>query len=146
MKITNHRARFDYDIQETFEAGINLTGQEVKAVRLGHADLSGSYARIIGSEVYLINAKIFPYEYARPENYDLKRTRRLLLHKKQIISLKGKTDGSNLTIVPVSLYTTHGLVKVELGLGKPQKKYEKRDKIKKRDIDREIEGALRGKG
>lgn len=145
MKISNSRARFDYDIQETFEAGINLTGAEVKAVRLGHADLTGSYVRIIGSEIYLINAKIFPYEYARPENYDLKRTRKLLLHKKQILTLKGKTDGSSLTIVPVSLYTTRSFVKAELGLGKPQKKYEKRDKIKKRDIDREIEGALRGK-
>ncbi len=145
MKIVNRRARYDYDIQETFEAGINLYGHEVKSIRLGHADLTGSYARIIGSEAYLINAKVFPYEFARLEGYDLKRTRKLLLHKKQITSLKAKTDGSGLTIVPISLYTTRSLIKVELGLGKPKRQYEKREKIKKRDLDRDIEAALRGK-
>lgn len=144
MKIVNRKAFYDYTIEERFEAGINLLGSEVKAIRLGHADLSGSFARIMGSEAYLLNARIFPYEYARPENYDPKRTRKLLLHKKQIISLKGKTEGSSLTIVPISLYTTGNLIKVELALGKPKKKFDKKESIKRKDIEREIEEALKG--
>ncbi|MBI3070107.1 MAG: SsrA-binding protein, partial [Candidatus Levybacteria bacterium] len=90
MKITNKRAFYDYRLLDRFEAGINLIGSEVKAVRLGHADLTGSHVRILGSEAYLLNAKIFPYQYARPEGYDEKRTRKLLLHKSEIIALKSK--------------------------------------------------------
>ncbi len=145
MKITNRKATFDYQLLDRFEAGINLLGAEVKAVREGHVDLTGSFARIIGSEAYLVNANIFPYEYARPEVYDPRRTRKLLLHKKEIISLRSKMEGSNLTIVPVSLYTTHGLIKVELALAKSKKKFEKRESIKKRDIDREIAEAVKRK-
>src|SRR5437016_1316123 len=126
MKIENKKAFFDYEILDRFEAGINLRGSEVKAVRLGHADLSGSHVRIIGSEAYLVNAKIFPYKFAREEGYDEKRTRKLLLHKKQIISLKAKMDGENLTVVPISLYNTHHLIKAELALAKGKKKHEKR--------------------
>ena len=86
MRITNDRAFFDYEILERFEAGINLLGTEVKAVQLGHADLTGGHVRIIGTEAYLVNIKIFPYKYARPENYDERRTRKLLLHKREKIS------------------------------------------------------------
>jgi SsrA-binding protein len=143
MKIINRKASFDYQLQDKFEAGINLLGAEVKAVREGHADLAGSFVRIMGSEAYLINARIFPYEHARPETYDTKRTRKLLLHKKEIISLKGKMDGANLTVVPISMYTTHGLIKVELALGKSKKKFEKKESIKKKDINRHIEEELR---
>src|SRR3990167_6450553 len=135
MKIANKRAFFDYEILEKFEAGINLYGAEVKAVRLGHADLTGSHVRIMGSEAYLINAKIFPYQYARPENYDEQRTRKLLLHKSEIIALKSKTEGQNLTLVPVSMYTTKSFIKVEIALGKGKKQYDKKEAIKKRDID-----------
>jgi SsrA-binding protein len=145
MKIVNKRATYDYVLSDHFEAGINLLGSEVKAVRLGHADLTGSFARIIGSEAYLINAKIFPYKYAQPEGYEETRTRKLLLHKREIFALKGKTDGANLTIVPVSLYTTRDLIKVELALGRGKKQYEKRQTLKKKAIEREIEEALRGK-
>jgi SsrA-binding protein len=144
MRISNRKAAYDYLIEEKFEAGINLLGAEVKAVRLGHADLSGSFVRVIGSEAYLMNSKIFPYEYARPEQYDPRRTRKLLLHKKQIISLKGKTEGSSLTIVPLSLYTSRNLIKLELALGKPKKKFEKKESLKRKDIDRQIEEALKG--
>ena len=143
MKITNRKAHYDYRLEEKFEAGIALLGAEVKAVRLGHADLTGSFVRIIGSQAYLINAKIFPYEYARPEQYDPKRTRKLLLHKKQIIAIKGRTDGSGLTIVPVSLYTSGHLIKLELALGKAKKKFEKKEALKRKDIDRDIEEALK---
>jgi SsrA-binding protein len=121
------------------EAGINLLGAEVKAVRLGHADLSGSHVRIMGGQAFLINASIFPYKYARPESYDERRTRKLLLHKKQILALKAKMDGQNLTIVPVSLYTTGTLIKLEIALAKGKKQYEKKQAKKKKDLDREME-------
>ena len=145
MKITNRKASFDYHLQDRFEAGINLVGAEVKAAREGHVDLTGSFVRIIGTEAYLINANIFPYKYARPESYDERRTRKLLLHKKEIISLKGKMDGANLTVVPISMYTTHGLIKVELALAKSKKKFEKRESIKKKDINRQIEEEMKRK-
>jgi SsrA-binding protein len=143
MKITNRKAPFDYQLLDRFEAGINLFGAEVKAVRDGHVDLTASFVRFIGSEAYLVNANIFPYKYARPETYDERRTRKLLLHKKEIISLRSKMEGSSLTVVPVSVYTTHGLIKIELALAKSKKKFEKREAIKKRDINRQIEEELR---
>ena len=143
MKITNRRAFYDYRILGRFEAGINLNGAEVKAIRLGHADLTGSFVRIIGSEAYLINAKIFPYQYARPEGYDERRTRKLLLHKKEIIALKSKTEASNLTIVPISLYTTKHLIKAELALARGKKQYDKKQAIKQKDIKRELEEELK---
>lgn len=143
MKITNKRAHFDYQLLETFEAGINLLGSEVKAVRLGQADLTGSFMRIRGSEAYLVNAKIFPYKFARPENYDERRTRKLLLHKKEIFALKAKTEGSTLTIVPVLMYTAHNLIKVQLALAKSKKKFDKKEAIKRRDIERDIEATAK---
>ena len=142
MKIVNRRAFYDYRILERFEAGINLNGAEVKAVRFGHADLTGSHVRIMGSEAYLINAKIFPYQYARPEGFDERRTRKLLLHKKEIIALKSKTEGQNLTLVPVSLYTTKSFIKLEIALGKGKKQYDKKEAIKKKDIIRQTEEDL----
>jgi len=142
MQIRNKRAFYDYQLLERLEAGINLVGAEVKAVRLGHADLTGSFVRIMGSEAYLVNAKIFPYQYARPEGYDERRTRKLLLHKNEIIAIKSKTEGQNLTIVPVSLYIKHGFIKLELALGKGKKEYDKRRAIKQKDIERDIEAEL----
>lgn len=139
MKITNRRAFYNYKILERFEAGINLAGPEVKSVKDGHADLTGSFVRIIGSEAYLVNAKIFLYEYARPENYDERRSRKLLLHKKEIIALKSKTEGANLTLIPLSLYVKNRLVKVEIALARGKKKFEKKEAIRKKDLEREIE-------
>jgi len=144
MKITNRRAFFDYQISEKLEAGINLYGAEVKAVRLGHADLTGSHVRIMGNEAYLINAKIFPYQYSRPENYDEKRTRKLLMHKREIIALKSKIEGQNLTLVPISIYTTKSFIKVEIGLGKGKKAFDKKESIKQKDIQRDVEQELEG--
>ena len=146
MKILNKRAPYDYELQDRFEAGINLQGQEVKAVRLGHADLTGSFIRVRGSEVYLINAKIYPYEFARTHDYDQKRTRKLLLNKREILALKTKTDGSNLTIVPISLYTTPNLIKVELAVGKPRRQVNKKEMKKRADLDRETERTLKDFG
>lgn len=145
MKIINRRAFHDYQILEKFEAGVSLTGPEVKSVKTGHADLSGSFVKIVGSEIYLVNAKIYPYSFARIENYDPQRTRKLLLHKKQTIVLKTKLAQSSLTIVPLSCYTTHGLVKMELALAKGKKKYDHREEIRRRDLEREMEREIRGK-
>lgn len=142
MKIENRRAFFDYEILERLEAGLNLYGAEVKAVRQGQADLSGSFVRIIGSEAYLVNAKIFPYKYAAPEGYDEDRTRKLLLHKKEILALKGRIEGANLALVPLSMYASKGFIKLEVGLGRGKKKFEKKEKIKKRDIQRDVEREL----
>jgi SsrA-binding protein len=144
MKITNKKASFDYQLIETFEAGIHLLGAEVKAARAGQVDLHGSFARILGSQVFLLNAKILPYKFARPELYDATRSRKLLLHKKQIIALKSRIEGANLTIVPVSMYTKGSLIKLELALAKSRKKFEKKELLKKQDLDREIAESLKG--
>jgi len=146
MRIANRRAYHDYEIFEHFEAGINLLGAEVKAVKLGNADLTGSHIRIIRSEAYLVGAKIYPYMYARPESYEENRTRKLLLHKQEIIALKGKTDGQNLTIVPISLYTKDGLIKLDLALGKGKKQYQKKEAKKRRDLQRDLERETGLKG
>ncbi|KKR71191.1 MAG: SsrA-binding protein [Candidatus Levybacteria bacterium GW2011_GWC2_40_7] len=142
MKITNRRAFYDYEIQDRFEAGINLYGYEVKAVKTGHADLSGSFVRIMGSEAYIVNAKIFPYQPGQIEGYDERRTRKLLLHKKEIISLKSKAEGAGLTLVPLSFYLKRGLIKVEVGIGKGKKQYDKKEAKKRADLKRDIEQEL----
>ncbi len=145
MKIINKKATFDYEITDRFEAGIALTGPEVKSLRGGHGKLEGAFVRLIGSEAYLVNAEIYPYEFARLEKYDAKRTRKLLLHKNEIISLKSKTDGSHLTLVPLSWYTTGRQVKLEVGLARGKKQYEKREKMRKEEQKRELEKEFRGK-
>jgi SsrA-binding protein len=145
MKIINRRATYDHTLLDQFEAGIQLVGAEVKAIRQGKADLSGSFIKIINNQAFLVNAKIYPYEYARPEIFDSGRTRKLLLHKKEIISLKSKMDGASLTLVPVSLYTKQHLIKIQIALAKPKKKFEKKESLKQKDIDREIEEALKNK-
>src|SRR3990167_2032794 len=139
MKIVNRKALFDYTILDRFEAGIHLTGGEGKSLKSGHASLEGSFVRLMGSEAYLVNAQIFPYIYARPEGYDPKRTRKLLLHKKEIVSLKSKLDGANLTLVPLTWYNKGPLVKLEVGLARGKKKYEKRETKKREDQKRELE-------
>lgn len=141
-KITNRKAFFEYEIIETLEAGINLYGHEVKSVRLGKADLAGSFVRIIGSEIYLVNAKIFQYQPGQVEGYDERRTRKLLLHKRQIISLKSKVEGQGLALIPISMYLKRGFIKIEVGLGKGKKQYEKKEAKKKRDLQRELEREL----
>lgn len=142
MKITNRKAFYDYQIQDSIEAGIQLTGVEVKAVKEGHADMTGSFVRIIGSEAYIVGMKIFPYKYSAPDDYDERRTRKLLLHKKQIISIKSRMEGSGLSAVPVSVYTKGNLVKLEVALGKGKKKYQKRQSLKRKDIKRETEREI----
>lgn len=147
MRITNKKATFDYTIIDRFEAGIMLTGPEVKSLRGGHGKLEGSFVRLIGSEAYLVNAHIYPYEFARQEKYDPKRTRKLLLHKKEIVSLKSKIEGSRLTLIPLSWYTTGRLMKLEVGMARGKKQYEKREKkrmeVQKRELERDFRGKVK---
>lgn len=145
MKIVNRKALHDYAILDRFEAGIHLLGSEVKSLRGGHGNLEGAFVRLIGSEAYLVNAQIYPYVYARPEGYDPKRTRKLLLHKKEIISLKNKLEATNLTLVPLAWYNKGPLVKLEVGLGRGKREYEKREAKKRADQKRELEQEFRGK-
>lgn len=145
MKIINKKAAFDYEILDRFEAGITLIGAEVKSLREGHAKLDGAFVRIIGSDAYLVNAQIFPYVYARPDNYDPKRTRKLLLHRKELISLKSKMEGANLTLIPTAWYTKGPFIKLEVGLARGKKQYEKREKMRQDVQKRELERDFRGK-
>lgn len=145
MKIINRSAYHDYTIEQTFEAGIKLTGREVKSAKGGHVSLTGAFVRLIGSEAYLVNAQIFPYLLARIEGYDPRRTRKLLLHKKEIISLRNKLESANLTLVPIAMYADHGLVKLEVGLARGKKQYEKRAVLKERQQKRELDRQYRGK-
>lgn len=145
MNITNRRVFHDYEILDTYETGIQLTGAEVKSVKGGRMSLEGSFVKIVGSEIYLVNAQIFPYPYARPEGYDSKRTRKLLLHKKEIIQLKTKLASSALTLIPLECYNTHGFLKMKIGLAKGKKEYQKREKLRRKDIERDVQRELGGK-
>lgn len=145
MKIINKKATFEYEILGRFEAGIVLTGAEVKSLRENHAQLDGAFVRIVGSEAYLVNAQIFPFMYARPEGYDPRRTRKLLLHKQELLSLKGKIDGANLTLIPLSWYTKGPLVKLEVALARGKKQFQKREAKRREDQKRELEREFRGK-
>jgi SsrA-binding protein len=145
VKITNKKAFYDYHIGEKFEAGIVLTGAEVKSLRRGQASLADSFVRVKNNEAYLINMYIAPYEQSDGQSNEARRDRKLLLHKKQITSLLSRLAGSNLTVVPISCYNTHNLIKVELALARGKKQYDKRQAIKEREAEREKQTLLRGK-
>jgi SsrA-binding protein len=138
---TNRRARFDYEILERLEAGIALTGSEVKSLRQGKASLSESFARVQDGEVWLENMHIPPYEQGQKAGYDPRRRRKLLLHRAEIDRLVGKTAERGLTLVPIRVYFSHGLAKVEVGLGRGKRAYEKRQAVLEREHRREIERA-----
>ena len=134
----NQKARFDYEILETYEAGIALFGFEVKSVQNGGANLAGSFVTIRGGEAWLLNAAIAPYQSRNtPAGYDPVRSRRLLLHKSELNALIGKTAQKGLTLVPLRVYTKGPRIKLEFALARRRKKYDKREMIKKRDIERE---------
>lgn len=140
----NRRAYFDYQILETYEAGIELFGFEVKAVKTGHVNLAGSYAVIKDNGAWLLNATIPPYQPKNtPADYDPGRSRRLLLHKSEIKELIGKAAQKGLTIVPLRMYTKRGRVKILIGLARHKKAADKRETIKKRDTEREIRRTLK---
>lgn len=140
----NRRTHFDYEILETYEAGIELFGFEVKAVKTGRVNLTGSFAVIKDNEIWLLNASVPAYQPKNaPPDYDPTRSRRLLLHKSEIKELIGKSAQKGLTLVPLKVYNKRNRIKVLLGLGKHKKKIDKREIIKKRDAQREAERVLK---
>lgn len=141
----NKRARFDYQILETWEAGIVLTGTEVKALRAGKANLTDSYGVVNQGEVFLLNLHIGQYEQGNIFNHDPTRTRKLLLHRSEIRRLIGAVERQGLTLVPLDLYFKDGKVKVTMALGKGKKVHDKREDIKKRDDEREMARAVRAR-
>lgn len=147
MRIINRKAFHDYATVDRIEAGMSLLGSEVKSLRAGHGKLEGAYVKIANGEAYLINAQIMPYSYARPPagGYDPKRTRKLLLHKREVISLQSRLDSAKLTLIPLSWYTKGSQIKLEIGLARGKKEYEKREKKKREDQKRELEQDFRGK-
>jgi len=147
MKILaeNKKARFDYKILEKFEAGMVLIGHEVKSIKSGRMSLKGSYVVLKGEEMYLIGANIPPYQPKNaPKDYEPERSRKLLLTKSEIKHLIGKTKEKGLTLVPLRVYTKRSKIKLEFGIAKGRKKVDKREVIKKREIEREINKALKG--
>ncbi len=142
---TNRKARHAYQVLETFEAGIALTGTEVKSLRQGRANLKDSYATVRDGEVFLVNAHISPYDHGNIYNHDPVRDRKLLLHRKEIRKLIGKVQEKGLTLVPLKLYFKRGKAKVELALARGKKTYDKRADIAKRDANREIQRELKYK-
>lgn len=139
--IHNKKVFFNYEIQDTLEAGIELFGYEVKSIKAGNGSLEGAYVLVRGGEAYLTGARISPFQMGNtPKDYEPERTRRLLLHKAQIAKLAeldGK-NGSGQTVVPISMYNNKNKIKVEIGIARGKKKFDKRESIKKRDTEREI--------
>jgi SsrA-binding protein len=143
---TNRKARFDYEILETVEAGIALLGPEVKSMRAGKANLSDAYAIVRRGEVFLVNAHVSPYAQAHRDNPDPKRERKLLLHKGEIARLEGKVNERGLTLVPLSLYFSGGRAKVELALARGRRRHDRREAIREREQEREVRRAVRQRG
>lgn len=139
----NKKARHDYHIEDTFETGIVLTGTEIKSIRTGKANLKDSFARIKQGEVFLHNMHISPYEQGNRYNHDPLRTRKLLLHRKQISKLIGLTKEKGYSLVPLKIYLKNGFAKLDLALGKGKKQYDKRETLKKKDAEREVQRAFR---
>jgi SsrA-binding protein len=139
----NRRARFEYHIEETFEAGLVLLGSEVKALRVGKANLKDSYGRIEGDEVWLWNAHISPYGPASQFGHEPLRSRKLLLRRDEISRLTGKVKERGLTLVPLRLYFKNGRAKIELALARGKKHHDKRDAIREREVRREIDRAMK---
>ncbi|GIW39460.1 MAG: SsrA-binding protein [Candidatus Binatia bacterium] len=139
----NRRARHDFHIEETFEAGIVLQGSEVKSLREGRANLKDSYARIDKGEAWLLNAHISPYGPASRFGHDPRRTRKLLLHAREIERLAGKVKQRGYTLVPLRLYFKNGIAKVELALARGKKIYDKREAIRERETQRELDRVMR---
>ncbi len=145
MRIINKKALHNYYIVESFEAGIILSGSEVKSIRLGRIELAASYVKILGREAFLVNALIPEYQPGSSKDYDPIRSRKLLLHSNQINSLIGKNAQKGSVLVPVSIYEKNNRFKLEVGVGKAKKEFDKRDVIKARDQERRIEQEFRGK-
>jgi len=141
----NRKAFHDYFIEDTLEAGIALSGTEVKSLREGKANLKDSYVLVKGGEVFLLNCHISPYSHGNIMNHDPVRTRKLLLHRKEIDRMSGKAAAKGYTLIPLKIYFKASFAKVEIGLAKGKRLFEKRDSIKEREAKREIEKAIKNK-
>lgn len=139
----NKKASHDYYIEETYEAGLVLTGTEIKSIRAGKCNMTDSFATIRGGEAFVHNMHISPYEQGNRYNPDPTRARKLLLHRKEIDKLVGLVQREGYTLVPLKIYTKNGFAKLLLGLGKGKKQYDKRETARKRDAQRQIERALK---
>ena len=139
----NRKARHDYFIHETYEAGIALVGTEVKSLRAGKANLKDSFAKIKNNEIFLDNMHISPYEQGNIFNHDPLRARKLLMHKREILKLKDKLEKEGYTLIPLKMYFKGSKLKVLIGLAKGKKNYDKREAIKKRDIEREMQKIIK---
>lgn len=141
--IVNKKARFDYHIEQTYTAGMILSGQEVKSLRLRHGSLTGSYVKIVAGQALLLNAQINPYSYADTTDYEPRRTRELLLKKKELIELSEWSTNKKRTLVPLSIDALGRYIKLTIGIGRGLKEYDKRQKIRARDQDRELQRQLK---
>lgn len=139
----NRRARRDYEILERYEAGLALTGSEIKSIRLGKVDIQGAYGRIRGGEAWLLDAYIAPYQNAGYAPHEARRDRKLLLHKKELRRIRAALDERGLTLVPLNMHLKRGMAKVELGVARGIKRYDKRRKIREREEGRQVARALR---
>ena len=146
VKATNRKALRDYEVEEKIEAGIVLVGSEIKSIRAGRASMRDAYASVEGGELWLFEMNISPYAQASHFGHEPTRTRKLLLHKDQIKRLTGRITEKGYTLVPLRLYIKDGKAKVELGLARGKRKYDKRHVIARRDADREMERAIRERG
>jgi SsrA-binding protein len=146
ISIVNRKAYHDYQIDERVEAGIVLKGSEIKSIRAGKINLQDAYAKPENGEIWLFNSHIASYDAASYNTHQPTRPRKLLLHKKEVAMLTGRVKQRGLTLVPLKLYIKHGIAKIELGVGKGKKLYDKRETIMRRETDREIDRALKIKG
>lgn len=145
MEIINRKARFDYDIIDKYEAGIVLTGTEIKSIRNGNANIKDSYGIIRNNEIFLLNMFISEYKEGNIFNHNETRTRKLLLHKNEIKKIDDKIKIKGFTLIPLKLYFVRGKVKVELAIARGKHTYDKKETLKQRDIDREMQKTLKGK-
>lgn len=141
----NRKARHDFTVIDTIEAGIVLKGTEIKAIRAARINLKDGFARVRNGEVYLLNVHISPYEQGNLFNHDPLRTRKLLMHRKQIDRLIGETKNPGITLVPLKIYIKNGFAKVLIGIAKGKKQYDKREDLKRKDINREIDRTLKNR-
>jgi SsrA-binding protein len=143
--ILNKKARYDYEIIDRLETGIVLRGTEVKSIRQGQANLKDSFAMVKGRELFLFNMHVSPYDHGNRYNLEATRPRKLLLHREQIRKLTAQQKEKSLSLIPLSLYFKKGKVKIDLALAKGKKQYDRREDIKKRDVDREMRGTNKGR-
>ena len=145
MEIVNRKARYDYEILDKYEAGIVLTGTEIKSIRNGNANLKDSYAIVKNNEVFLLNMYVSEYKEGNIFNHDETRTRKLLLHKNEIKKINDKISIKGLTLVSLKLYFSHGKAKIEIAVARGKHTYDKKEVIKQRDLDREMKKSMSGK-